>query len=128
MHVPHIDAVRAATSRPHKLRLRRRPSFFPYFACVLQAQTVAELSNAQILHLLKSGLLSPHKLEVELGDSLRAVHVRRAWVADAISRETKGSIQPATAMTALPAAGFDHAHFYDSILNTNCEAVIGCVL
>ena len=77
------------------------------------------------MHLLKSGLLSPHTLEADLADASRAVAVRRAFIADAIARDSKGTIDPRASMAALPAGAFDFAGFYNSIQNTNCEAVIG---
>lgn len=89
---------------------------------------LAELTNAQLVHLLKAGLLSSHKLESDLGDAVRAVAVRRAFIADSVLRETHGSVDPRAALsTGLPMTEFDYKGFYNSILNTNCEAVIGCV-
>jgi hypothetical protein len=56
------------------------------------------------------------------------VHLRRLHTVDALRSAAPGtrtSAEPAKAMTGLPMASFDHAAFYKSILNTNCEAVIG---
>lgn len=87
---------------------------------------LSELSNAQLVHLLKSGLISSHKLESDLGDAVRAVAVRRAFVSESILRDSKGSVDPRAALTTgIPMTEFDFRGFYNSILNTNCEAVIG---
>jgi hypothetical protein len=89
---------------------------------------LSELSNVQLVHLLKAGLLSSHRLEADLGDAVRAVAVRRAFVAESVLRDSHGSVDPRAALSSaagLPMAEFDYRNFYNSILNTNCEAVIG---
>lgn len=92
--------------------------------------TLAELDDAALLHLLKVGSISPHRLESDLGDAYRAVHLRRLYTASCLER-TEGAARtaatPARSMSAIPLASFDTPAFYASILNTNCEAVIGYV-
>lgn len=92
-------------------------------------QSVSDLTDAQVVHLLKSGVMSPHRLEIDLNDSSRAVRVRRAYIADMLSTQPvpTGARPASGAFTNLPVTGFDTASFYNSILNTNCEAVIGYV-
>lgn len=96
--------------------------------------TIADLSDNQIVHLLRAGQLSPHRLEADLNNATRAVAVRRAFVIDALARSPAGQrvVSPQTAshaMQHLPssAQAFDVDAFYKSILNTNCEAVVGYV-
>jgi hydroxymethylglutaryl-CoA reductase (NADPH) len=82
------------------------------------------------LHLLTEGTLSPHKLEGDIGDAGRAVHLRRLYTAHALATASptlKTSHEPHRALSGLPESSFDTAAFYKSILNTNCEAVIGYV-
>lgn len=95
-------------------------------------RTIADLSDPQLVHLLRAGLISPHRLEADLHNPTRAVAVRRAFVADALARSPAAqrvvTAQGASsAMAHLPssAAAFDVDGFYKGILNTNCEAVIG---
>lgn len=92
--------------------------------------TVADLGNDEILHLLKSGAMSPHRLEADLMDPTRAMVIRRQFVVDQLNRAgsaTKVTGKASEAMAKLPAANFDVDAFYNSIVNTNCEAVIGYV-
>lgn len=93
-------------------------------------RSVADLSNEEILYLLKTGAMSPHKLESDLGDATRAVHLRRSYIADQLAKasgSTKVTTKGGEAMSKLPSEAFDTGNFYNSILNTNCEAVIGYV-
>jgi hypothetical protein len=102
----------------------------PSTAAAASKPAVRDLSDTAVLHLLKSGLLSPHRLEADLSDATRAVTLRRAFVADALSKAVgpaKTSVNPTAALASLPSGAFDSDAFYRSILNTNCEAVIGCV-
>lgn len=97
---------------------------------LLQSQTLAELTDAQILYLLENGTLSPHKLEADLGDCTRAVHLRRLYTAQQLSSASQTSRtakHPFESIQNIPIASFDHNNFYKSILNTNCEAVIGYI-
>lgn len=96
--------------------------------------TLRELTTPQLVALLQAGMLSPHRLEADLASASRAVEVRRAFVADALARAGAGAGgagatagDAAVSMAALPAGAFDTDAFYRSILNTNCEAVIGYV-
>lgn len=110
-----------------------RAAFFALHVPSLQAakpRTLADLTDNQLLHLLSSGAISPHKLEADIGDATRAVHVRRLFTAQqlavsASASKEKAAHDPFKAMAGLPMAAFDHNTFYKSILNTNCEAVIG---
>jgi len=38
-------------------------------------RTLVDLSDAQISHLLQAGTISPHRLEADLGDPVRAVSI-----------------------------------------------------
>ena len=38
-------------------------------------RTLVDLSDAQIAHLLQAGTISPHRLEADLGDPVRAVSI-----------------------------------------------------
>lgn len=106
----------------------------PAAAAPAAGRTVADLSDSQLVALLRAGLLSPHRLEADLADATRAVAVRRAFVADSLARSPAAqrvvTASGATAsLAALPAsaAAFDVDAFYKSILNTNCESVVGFV-
>ena len=92
--------------------------------------SLAEVEDASLLHLLVAGLLSPHTLELTLGDPFRAVELRRAFTAISIASlpaASRPSSAPVEAMSRIPLAGFDAPAFYASILNTNCESVIGFI-
>eukprot|EP00051_Salpingoeca_urceolata_P026997 m.479618 g.479618 ORF g.479618 m.479618 type:complete len:578 (+) comp21529_c0_seq1:370-2103(+) len=87
----------------------------------------ASLSDADLLELIQQRKLSLHKLEKELGDTTRAVRVRRQAIQ---ARLQRGEPFPADdtmpePLAALPVDAFDAASFYDSIDGANCEAVIG---
>jgi hypothetical protein len=87
------------------------------------------LNDNQLLHLLATGTISPHKLEADIGDATRAVHIRRLFTAQQVTVSTptadRAHHDAYKAMNQLPMAAFDYNGFYKSILNTNCEAVIG---
>ena len=84
------------------------------------------LSNTQLLKLIDAGRVRLHKLEDDLGDATRAVEVRRQHLARALANNGVGSEErPAT--SNLPYKSFSQDSFYQSILGTNCEAVIGYV-
>jgi hydroxymethylglutaryl-CoA reductase (NADPH) len=93
--------------------------------------SLADVEDASLLHLLAVGALSPHSLEAALGDALRAVALRRAFTAGALARLPAASRPPGAAPEAavarIPYAGIDAAAFYGSVLNTNCESVVGFI-
>jgi hypothetical protein len=94
----------------------------------LQARALNTLSDVEILHLVRTGHLSPHRLEQDLGDTTRAAGVRRAYIVEEMQRQQLPHAQKAAdAMNRVPIGAFDTKSFYNSILNTNCEAVIGYV-
>lgn len=91
---------------------------------------MSDLPDAALLHLLSTGTLSPHKLEADVGDAARAVALRRAYTAAELAAApaaARTAADPARALAGLPLTSFDAPAFYKSILNTNCEAVIGYV-
>lgn len=89
---------------------------------------VSDLSDEVCLRLLKAGQLSPHSLEVILDDPARAVELRRAYFASQIQRSGLPlTAVPQEAFGRLPSASFDYGAFYGTILNTNCESVVGWV-
>ncbi len=96
----------------------------------MQAKSLADLSDAQLLYLLNCGTISPHRLETDVGDAVRAVHLRRLYTASQLAgapASSKTSSDPFKAISGIPSGAFDTPGFYKSILNTNCEAVIGYV-
>jgi hypothetical protein len=108
MHICHLEHL---LNQDHGARLR-----------------VADLTDEAALRLLKNGLLSPHTLEVTLGDKTRAVELRRAYFATQISKSGLPlPTPPREAMARLPSRAFDFGGFYSAIHNTNCESVIGYV-
>lgn len=123
---------------PCNLNLTRLPPFppshLPQAADARVPATLADVEDSSLLHLLSVGALSPHTLEVDLSDPLRAVTLRRAFTAGALSRlpadkrpAGASAPSPEAAMARIPVTGFDAAAFYASVLNTNCESVIGFV-
>lgn len=89
---------------------------------------VSDLSDEACLVLLKASQLSPHSLETVLGDPARAVELRRKYFASQIRKGgLKLAADPQESFENLPSASFDYGSFYGTILNTNCESVIGCV-
>lgn len=42
-------------------------------------RTLVDLSDAQIAHLLQAGTISPHRLEADLGDPVRAVSISSSF-------------------------------------------------
>ena len=87
---------------------------------------VSDLSDDAALRLLKAGQLSPHSLESVLDDPARAVKLRRAYFASQIKKSGLPlSTAPQDALISLPSGAFDYGAFYGTILNTNCESVIG---
>jgi len=94
------------------------------------SKSLADLTDNQLLYLLNHNTISPHKLETDLGDTSRAVSLRRLYTANQLAQapdNAKTSTDPLKAINAIPMNNFDYQHFYKSILNTNCEAVIGYV-
>ena len=93
-------------------------------------KTLSEVDDATLLHLLLAGSLSPHTLEATLGDPFRAVELRRAFTAGALARlpaASRTATAPDAAIARIPLGGLDAPAFYASVLNTNCEAVIGFI-
>jgi hydroxymethylglutaryl-CoA reductase (NADPH) len=92
------------------------------------------MSDAAILTLLKSGALPNHALESHLGDAMRAVGLRRQYVESSLGASPLHATSPSPAtphappsLAAIPFSTFDAPAFYKSVLNTNCEAVIGFI-
>ena len=108
-----------------------------------------DMTDAEIVELIRSGKVSQYKLERELKkavlaglepDCKRAVRVRRSWLSEQneeyqkISDEDRrqrgvGPLETAEAESArgLPYGDFDFNNFYTQVLGTNCENVIGYV-
>ena len=65
-----------------------------------------------------------HNLEKEMGDTVRAVEIRRKYVSQAVSIEGR-RMAGAPILEKLPYTDFDAGKFYDSVDGANCESVIG---
>ena len=87
------------------------------------AETGADASDAEVVAALMTGALKHHNLEHHLGDAVRAVRLRRLYI------EASGAAadQPSKDLGGLPVGDIDPAAFYQSVLGTNCENVIGFV-
>ncbi|EDQ88876.1 uncharacterized protein MONBRDRAFT_32700 [Monosiga brevicollis MX1] len=85
----------------------------------------ANMTDEAVLQALHNGDIKLHNLEKELRDCHRAVNVRRAYLADCLHLEGKGSDDSQMTFKDLPADTFDYQNFYGSIEGANCEAVIG---
>jgi len=84
--------------------------------------------DSAILSLLFSGKLSPHTLESELGDPMRAVSLRRQYLEFSLTKSPPmPAPSPPPTVSRIPYSVFDAPAFYKSVLNTNCEAVIGFI-
>jgi hypothetical protein len=73
-------------------------------------RTLAELPDAQVLALLSSGTLSPHRLEADVADPVRAVHLRRLYTASqlaAASGAARTAADPYGALRGIPEGAFD---------------------
>jgi hydroxymethylglutaryl-CoA reductase (NADPH) len=75
---------------------------------------VAELSDEQVVELVLSGKMQGYNLEKDLGDTLRAVRVRRMVVAKQTGRPVLGDLP------------FEH-YDYNVVLGACCENVVGYV-
>mmetsp|Transcript_34643 Transcript_34643/g.46773 ORF Transcript_34643/g.46773 Transcript_34643/m.46773 type:complete len:459 (-) Transcript_34643:314-1690(-) len=73
----------------------------------------SNLSDGEVLSLLRSGQIKDHQLETKLGNFDRAVSVRRQMMEEKIGRSMDG----------LPHAGYA----YDQVHGANCEIVVGYV-
>ena len=80
---------------------------------------LAETANLDVLKRLSDGTLPHHKLEAEVKDTIRAVKLRRAHVAESLANPDS--------LENLPVEDFNAKTFYDSVHGTNCECVIGYV-
>lgn len=78
------------------------------------------MSDGEILDLLESEHLKHHSLENTLGDTGRAVKIRRMYFA---GKNETGSTQMHTAMSDLPYEHYD----YDQVFGQCCENVVGYV-
>jgi hydroxymethylglutaryl-CoA reductase (NADPH) len=83
---------------------------------IKEQNTLNALSDAEICQLVQSGKLQQHSLEQKLGDSLRAVKIRRMVFG---SGDTKLS----TGLKQLP---YDHYNF-DQVTGVCCENVVGFI-
>ena len=73
-------------------------------------RTLAELPDAQVLALLASGTLSPHRLEADVADPVRAVHLRRLYTAQQLAAAqgtAKTASDPYGALRGIPEGAFD---------------------
>jgi hypothetical protein len=99
-------------------------------------------TDEEILADMRTGALPQYRLESETEDATRAVKLRRQWLQDErAAANGKGGAGYDCAEVAsvavdgddfgpcsrIPHASFDHEHFYDQVLGTNCESVIGFV-
>lgn len=94
----------------------------------LDAQALAGMTDAEVLNLLNEGALSVHTLESTLGNSTRAVYLRRAHTAAQIDERVPHIVKDVPALEAiedLPVTDFDTEGFYNQVLGANCESVIG---
>ena len=108
----------------------------------------ADLSDEEVVNLVRTGKVSQYKLEKELKRSLdqggdpdctRAVRIRRTWLDENIANDFKssGMAYPSTntpldtdegrSSGGLPYSSFDFNKFYQEVLGKNCENVIGYV-
>lgn len=78
-----------------------------------------ELTDEAILHSLRNGKLSHHKLETLTNDPHRAVKLRRQYIFDLRNL-------PVTDIK-LPVEEIDANHFYNQVNGANCETVIGYI-
>lgn len=103
-----IPVVRALSTAVHARRLTE-----------VEYEEVPEAANLEILRKLSTGEIPHHQLEKEVGNTLRAIKLRRAHVAE--------SLDNPDALETLPVEHFNAAGFYDSVDGANCECVIGYV-
>ncbi len=81
-------------------------------------------SDAEVISSLLEGKYPHHRLESELGDAARAAGLRRAYLE--ASTAAKGA-PISFGSLPLEAASFDSEGFYESVVGTNCENVVGFV-
>mmetsp|Transcript_2185 Transcript_2185/g.6500 ORF Transcript_2185/g.6500 Transcript_2185/m.6500 type:complete len:596 (+) Transcript_2185:135-1922(+) len=74
---------------------------------------ICHMEDAEVLELLDRGELAQHSLEKRLGDSRRAVDLRRKHFTSKLGTRFEG----------IPTDGFD----YDSVIGSCCEVVVGYV-
>ncbi len=136
--IPRVYVTQSVSSPPHWRAPRVSAlHFILYWSCesfVLrfltwqqQPSPYTSLSNEEILGLINSGKLSVYTLESSLGDSKRAVEIRRQHVIQSVSIEGRRKAGN-PALEKLPWDQFDVTSFYNSVDGTNCEAVIGFVV
>lgn len=76
---------------------------------------IRQMSDEEIVLLLNEGKIRSHQLEKELGNELKAVHVRRKWLA------LKGALEQK--LNGIPYFNYD----YSFVSNSCCENVIGYI-
>jgi len=79
-------------------------------------EKLSKLSDEQVLKMVKEGEIAAHSLEKSLGDTLRAVRIRRTVVAEKDARLAEG-------ISTLPVNHFD----YSTVVGACCENVIGYI-
>jgi hypothetical protein len=107
-------AVGAAAGAPAPFSAAAAQAPQPHHAAAAPAagtpRTLAELPDAQVLALLASGTLSPHRLEADLADPVRAVHLRRLYTAGQLAAAqgaARTATDPYAALRGIPEGAFD---------------------
>lgn len=78
--------------------------------------------DAQVMGALLEGTMPHHRLELELGDAPRAAHLRRTYL-EAHAAASGESVS----FAGLPLESMDPYQFYESVVGTNAENVVGFV-
>uniref|UniRef100_A0A7S2I0H4 3-hydroxy-3-methylglutaryl coenzyme A reductase n=1 Tax=Haptolina brevifila TaxID=156173 RepID=A0A7S2I0H4_9EUKA len=89
---------------------------------LLRSSAAESPSDAAVMTSLLDGSLSHHRLEQELGNAERAVRVRRTYF-----EATSAASDMPIGFGGLPLDGIESNDFYESVVGTNCENVIGYV-
>eukprot|EP00049_Salpingoeca_infusionum_P014958 m.286924 g.286924 ORF g.286924 m.286924 type:complete len:543 (-) comp15784_c3_seq1:821-2449(-) len=93
----------------------------------LQQQLLyAEMSDAELVRRVQQREIRAHNLEKALGDTERAVTIRRQVLAEDL-RADRDLNNVKAPYENIPHTSFDYRGFYDSIFGTNCESVIGYI-
>ena len=102
-HLPHVHAARYVSQASPDIE-------------------AAEPRDSDVMGMLLEGSLPHHRLEAVTGDPARAASLRRLYL-----EATSASHGSPISCEGLPLDKFDAPAFYESILGTNCENVIGYV-
>jgi len=106
-------AAAAAAAAPFSAAAAQSPQAAaapPSPAAAGSPRTLAELPDAQVLALLASGTLSPHRLEADVADPVRAVHLRRLYTAGQLAAAqgaARTATDPYAALRGIPEGAFD---------------------